>query len=562
MAAASELQEGTVAATTPALESKDPVQAGSNSPARSDKSSDSEGKEVRDRLKETQIDAQATSDPTSGSDQHMNDAPNGGAKATDLSASGSDSERGRLSRKRSREDFEEEVEAEKQPGKKVEAGSERHRRKKSRDISINDLPLVKPAPSTISRIEENDGDEQMPTPKKDAAAPAPSEKLSGTGTSPKNKRTREQAERDTAAAEETSEGVAVNGKPARATGEERDTKRLRDQEASQSSNDTVEPTTKIAPSSGFANTSAASPFAAMAAKPQAPKPSDTADSIPQTSDDKFKSSGFGSFASSTASPFGGFGSAKPNTSSPFGAASGSKLSSFAGSKSPDSGSSGFGVLGGSSKPTLGGSTFGSATGFASLASGPKGTGLSSFGGPTGSLEIKGLTKKADKPFGAAAIGEASDDEEGNESGSDTNSKEERQSSQPLLSQQPHETGEEGESTVWTGRAKLYTMAGEGTEKAWQERGSGNFKFNITDDEPRKARFVLRADGTHRLLLNAAVTKNMIFGGNAQGEKPKDTRLLFSSPNSDGELEMHLLKLKAENAIKLWEEVTKVKEEEL
>jgi len=105
-----------------------------------------------------------------------------------------------------------------------------------------------------------------------------------------------------------------------------------------------------------------------------------------------------------------------------------------------------------------------------------------------------------------------------------------------------ETGEEGESTVWTGRAKLYTMAGEGSSRAWQERGSGNFKFNVTDEEPKRARFVLRADGTHRLLLNAAVTKNMIFGGNAQGEKPKDTRLLFNSPTPDGELEMYLLKV--------------------
>lgn len=106
----------------------------------------------------------------------------------------------------------------------------------------------------------------------------------------------------------------------------------------------------------------------------------------------------------------------------------------------------------------------------------------------------------------------------------------------------HETGEEGEMTLWQGRAKLYTMAGEASNRAWKERGTGNFKFNITMDEPKKARFVLRADGTHRLLLNASVTKNMVFGGNAQGDKPKDTRLLFNSPTADGELEMHLLKV--------------------
>jgi len=98
-------------------------------------------------------------------------------------------------------------------------------------------------------------------------------------------------------------------------------------------------------------------------------------------------------------------------------------------------------------------------------------------------------------------------------------------------------------TIWQGRAKLYAMAGDPPNRAWQERGTGNFRFNMTlDGEPRKARFVLRADGTHRLLLNAAVTKSMVFGGNAQGDKPKDTRLLFNSPTTEGELEMYLLKV--------------------
>lgn len=106
-----------------------------------------------------------------------------------------------------------------------------------------------------------------------------------------------------------------------------------------------------------------------------------------------------------------------------------------------------------------------------------------------------------------------------------------------------ETGEEGEQTLWTGRAKLYNMAGEGSNRGWKERGVGTFKFNITVDEPKKARFVLRAEGTHRLLLNAAVTRKMVFGGDAQGEKPKDGRLLFNSPNGDGELEMHLLRVR-------------------
>ncbi|KAI4655536.1 hypothetical protein J4E93_000250 [Alternaria ventricosa] len=559
MTDASEKPQATTAAAAP---SDDTTKAAPTSPARSDKSSDSEGKNVREKLKDTQIDAQATSDPVPGSDRPMNDAPNGTAKAGEHSASGSDSERGRLRRKRSREDFEEEAEADKHPEKKVE----RHARKRSRDITADLEAGVpgKPSPSTISSIQENDGDEQMTSPNKNTSTTTAPDKAPGAGTSPKNKRTRDQVEKDTEASAEASEDASANGKPAgKSAGDERDTKRLRDKEAAHSTTGTTESKTKIPPGSGFANTSAASPFAAMAAKPQPPKTSDKAESLPQTSDEKFKSSGFGGFATSAASPFGGLAGSKPSSSSPFGGASAAKLSSFAGSAASSTPSSGgFGALGSSGTSRFGGSSFGG-----SLGGGFGGFGgakpVGSFAAPGGSLEIKGLKEK-EKPFGAAAIGEPSDDEEGDddEDPEKNTDKEERQSSQPLLSQQPHETGEEGEETIWAGRAKLYNMSGEGSNRGWKERGVGTFKFNITIDEPKKARFVLRAEGTHRLLLNAAVTKSLVFGGDAQGDKPKDTRLLFNSPNLEGELEMHLLKLKAENAKQLWEEVTRVKEEQL
>lgn len=297
----------------------------------------------------------------------------------------------------------------------------------------------------------------------------------------------------------------------------------------------------------------------MAPKLQASKTSEKPEPLPQTSDDKFKSSGFGSFASSTASPFGGLASPTPSASSPFAAASGNKLSSFAGSTAASTSiGSGFGGFGASSKSGFGGSSFGSSLGggFGSL--GGAKPGLSSFATP-GTLEIKGLKSKSDKPFGAAANGEVSEEEDGDESETEKDStEEERRSSQPLLSQQreillltllcnaniltAQETGEEGEITVWTGRAKLYTMTGEAKSRAWKERGTGPLKFNVTVDEPKKARFVLRADGTHRLILNAAVTKQMVFGGDAQGEKPKDGRLLFNEPTGDGVVEMHLLKV--------------------
>ncbi|USP73492.1 uncharacterized protein yc1106_00766 [Curvularia clavata] len=559
------------ASGTSALETKHTTTAAPTSPAPSDKSSDSEGKNVREKLKDTQIDAPPTSHPASTSDSAMNAVPNGNATIGDQSVSGSDSERGRLRRKRSREDFEDDAEADKQPEKKIE----RHTRKRSRDITKDlETPIpAKPSGSAISSIKESDVDEQMTSPNKaSSTTTTEGEKRSGSGTSPKNKRTRDEAEKDAEAAAEGTETETANGKPV----EERDPKRLRDQDGSEPATDAAESKTKIPPGSGFANTSASSPFAAMAAKPQEPKASDKSESLPQTSDDKFKASGFGGFAASATSPFGGLANSKPSASSPFGAAGGNKLSSFAGGAAqPTLGGSGFGALGGSGTSSFGGSSFGS--GFAGLG-GVKT--LGSFAAPGGNLEIKGLKEK-EKPFGAAADGESSDEEDDDDEDPErATDKEERQSSLPVLSQQPPETGEEGEETIWTGRAKLYLMAGEAANRAWKERGVGTFKFNMTVDEPKKARFVLRAEGTHRLLLNAAVTRNMVFGGDAKGEKPKDGRLLFNSPNQDSELEMHLLRLdetelkqvqcanmclkqmKPENAKQLWEEVTRVQEEQL
>jgi Ran-binding protein 3 len=137
------------AATSSSSEVKDAPKA-PTSPARSDKSSDSEGKPVRDKLKETRIDAQATSEPAATSDQLMEEPTNGSAKAGEHSASGSDSDRGRLRKKRSREEFEQETEPDKQPEKKQEKETERHHvRKRSRDVKDieSGLPLKPPAAS-------------------------------------------------------------------------------------------------------------------------------------------------------------------------------------------------------------------------------------------------------------------------------------------------------------------------------------------------------------------------------------------------------------------------------
>jgi Ran-binding protein 3 len=528
------------------------------SPARSDRSSDSEGRPVREKFQKTSIDA--TANPTSLLGQNTTNVANGTVKPGSRSASGSDSDRGRLRRKRSREDIEDDNEADKQPDKKQErlekssARPERHVRKRSRDITkdLESGALAKPTTTSVARIDEADA--EMASPSKGTSKPT--ETNAQTSTSPKNKRPRDDAEGSKAVDANTND-ASVNGQAA-TKADERESKRVRDKEE-------PKPATIIPAGSGFANTSAASPFAAMAAKPAPPKTSEKTEGLPQTSDDKFKASGFGSLASSSASPFGGFAAAA-KSGSPFGSAP--KLSSFASpaatpSTTTTSSGTGFGSLGGAKTGFGGGSVFGGATNspfggtFAS-----KQPGANSFATP-GAPGITGLSSKPERAFGAP--GDKPEEEDASDQDDDDADKAEKDTEEdrrPSQSAAPKETGEENETSAWIGRAKLYTMDGEGKERGWKERGVGNIKLNVTLDEPRKARFVLRADGTHRLILNAAVTKQMVFGADSQGAKPKDGRLLFNSPTADGELEMHLLKLKSERAVELWEQVAKVQEEEL
>lgn len=114
-----------------------------------------------------------------------------------------------------------------------------------------------------------------------------------------------------------------------------------------------------------------------------------------------------------------------------------------------------------------------------------------------------------------------------------------------------ETGEEEEETIYSCRAKLYHF-----EKEWKESGAGVLKINIryeakpigdnpeaekektekpkanAEDEDdieagdqatfagleRKARLIMRADGTHRLVLNTPVFKEMNVGTH-DGKEP-------------------------------------------
>lgn len=157
--------------------------------------SDNEGgeKPVREKLKATTIAGQPQD--TGDSEVDMGNTedgvqPPGDRKTGESDAhSGSDSDRGRLRRKRSFDDIDGDQRPEKTPEK-----PERHTRKKSRDIKTGEMEQYRKSSgeSSVSRIDEHDGDQPMksteerPTTPSDAAS-----KVEGM-ISPKTKRSRKE----------------------------------------------------------------------------------------------------------------------------------------------------------------------------------------------------------------------------------------------------------------------------------------------------------------------------------------------------------------------------------
>ncbi|TKA82937.1 hypothetical protein B0A55_01309 [Friedmanniomyces simplex] len=379
---------------------------------------------------------------------------------------------------------------------------------------------------------------------------------------------------------------------------------------------TEDTTTEVPRASGFANTAAVSPFGALAGSK-----SPSSAEAPQTSSSAFTSSGFGSLAGSTSSGFGaigkstgGFGagggfamgsksvaaepskeSVKPEASAStmFGGALGQKSAFAAAPAATSSGfgsgaSSGFGKLGGGFGLGLGGglgskSPFGGAT-----TSG----GLNSFASSKSATPLGGVSKPtAAKPFGAPA----DEEEEGEEGGGggeedfagikspgalsqDEDKQDERFYAQSL------ETGEEDEETEYSCRAKVYnyatTVLEDGsTKKEWRERGLGILRFNVNrgrrggreedvegdgDGEGEagkpKARFLMRADGSHRVVLNTPVKKEIQFGA-AMGGPPQGGLMLFlGTIEGRSGLEMLQVKMRQQYAVELHEKIVQLQSE--
>jgi Ran-binding protein 3 len=304
---------------------------------------------------------------------------------------------------------------------------------------------------------------------------------------------------------------------------------------------------QIPPTSGFANSSSLSPFASLSGNiPQKKDAAPVAEMQQSTIKDlKPVSSPFGALgqSSGSSSPFSALAGATkasiesaPKTASAFGSLSGTQ-SAFGSIGSKPGLSAGFGGFGSTGSP------------FASALSGK--SSLSSFASGTSAgakPPILGLSSKPAKPFGAPLSDDegngGSDDEDAD--ATDVSKDIEQGISAPnnvpkrdkRFVEQEVETGEEHERTLFSSRAKLYYF--DAKEGGWKERGVGTFKFNVTrsegsadtDDEDvselpieKRARFIMRAEGSHRLLLNSPLSQQTKFG-DANGESPKGTTVLW------------------------------------
>ena len=120
-----------------------------------------------------------------------------------------------------------------------------------------------------------------------------------------------------------------------------------------------------------------------------------------------------------------------------------------------------------------------------------------------------------------------------------------------------ETGEEGEETRFSARAKLFYF--DSAAKAWKERGFGLLKLNVTksndddDDEPdqsdeegepptpetiaskakqpsepnKLARLLMRSEAVYRVILNVPVFKTL-KAGDQNGDTPSDRSVKFTA----------------------------------
>ncbi|KAI4110464.1 MAG: hypothetical protein LQ339_001329 [Xanthoria mediterranea] len=288
----------------------------------------------------------------------------------------------------------------------------------------------------------------------------------------------------------------------------------------------------------------------------------------------FATSGFAAMSGSSTSPFGAFGAP---TASIFGS---NPVTSFGAAGTANTGINGVprsqknapSVISASPSPFLSSSSMTTGSGFGTTGAAPKSSGfgglvfgsgfgnptagaprLSSFAAPTSDVAIpKSTETKATFGVPADDSGEEDGGSEGDANPDDTEAGDDETDSR--FEQQEVETGEAGEESIFLcPRAQLYNFDNGG----WKEKGRGVFKLNVSDSEgARKARFIMRANQTFRVLVNQPVFKKMQVG-DRQGREPSGKQFSFAVIE-EGRPTPHLLKLGDEaEARKLYHEVMKL-----
>ncbi|KAL8999114.1 MAG: hypothetical protein Q9169_002002 [Polycauliona sp. 2 TL-2023] len=459
--------------------------------------------------------------------------------------------RGRLSRKRSYDDSVEPVDTAVGPSLENHqtVDDSKHARKRSRDVRAVQPQNMKSAAIPIEGSlaeRETSSDEALDNDYFDRAR-------DDSMHSPRKKRSRDDIDPD-----------LHRGQKIAATDEARAYRRSEDSERSQ-----IQPqddSSAVLTNSGNQQVQQAGTFATdmpssdQASQRVSPQPDPSLAAAEQNNVSKvptsFATSGFAAMASSTTSPFGAFGapttsvfgsrplsdskaagtantgingSSTTQTNAPY--ALGTSPSPFLASSSMTG--SGFGTSGAGSKASgFGGSVFGSGFG-GSSAGAPR---LSSFAAPTSDIAVSKATESK-TAFGAQADDSA---EEGSNSEGDVNPEDTDTGdveTDSRFEQQEVETGEAGEESIFMSpRAQLYNFDGGG----WKEKGRGVFKLNVSESEGlRKARFIMRANQTFRVLVNQPVFKKMQVG-DRQGREPSGKHFSFAVIDQ-GRPTPHLLK---------------------
>ncbi|KAI4123384.1 MAG: hypothetical protein LQ338_005281 [Usnochroma carphineum] len=559
-------------------------------PSTNDSASDNETGErpVREKLKKTSIASMPRNEPSARQldttiesiSTSKPEIPPGRSTSDNETPSPTSESRGRLSRKRSYDDT---VEAagEAPTGTHHDEDDAKHARKRSRDVRA-----AQPHVRTSSTAPGQSPPEEEPNSDMSGNDEATNQETERSAQSPRKKRSRQEFDVD-----------AQRGQKIAATDEAKAFRRSEDSERGQlllpedKSTFTVDSNVHeeqqprseepLATQQDHSPRPEQQPPSTEPLEPQLQKAREAPNAAPKASQKaptSFASSGFAALANSSKSPFGTLGSStssvfrstSPLKSESTGTASktaddphkpqNATTSAFGNSPSPfltsaaaSAGPSGFGFAanGAATKPSgFGGSVFGSSF-VNKAAAAPK---LTSFAAPTGNLPPP---KQAEpKAFGAHAE-DSEEEEAGSEGEANTEEVGAGDEVDSRFQQQEVETGESGERSIFTSsRAQLYYFDGGG----WHEKGKGAFKLNVAENaDEKKARFIMRAHQTFRVLLNQPVFKKMQVG-DSKGREPSGKNFAFAVIDQ-GRPTPHLLKLSDENESKtLYREILRLQQD--